>query len=146
MSCLRENLTSSSYGEGLETAEAQLRYRASPLPDNENGVARTVHGNRVEKIHRADNQTADNDGRKRARVRGGRSYKTGLHRIFHFERYFDKHRLLLRSVRYLEVVTVRSSTFGVSGVRCVPEDSCRLTDDRSLGNHLVYLHASPIAT
>lgn len=30
-SCLRENLTSSSYGEGLETG--QHRYRASPLPD-----------------------------------------------------------------------------------------------------------------
>jgi hypothetical protein len=33
-SCLRENLTSSSYGEGLETDCARRRYRASPLPDN----------------------------------------------------------------------------------------------------------------
>ncbi|MGA7047237.1 MAG: hypothetical protein WBY98_13330, partial [Candidatus Sulfotelmatobacter sp.] len=88
---------------------------------NENGVARTVHGNRLEKMHGADNQTTDNDGRKSARVRGGRSYKAGLHRVCHSERYFDKHRLLLRYVRYLEVVTFRSSTFGVSRVRCVPK-------------------------
>jgi hypothetical protein len=33
-SCLRENLTSSSYGEGLETDGAGLTYRASPLPGN----------------------------------------------------------------------------------------------------------------
>ena len=33
MSCLRENLTSSSYGEGLETGE-ETQHRASPLPDN----------------------------------------------------------------------------------------------------------------
>ncbi len=32
VSCLRENLTSSSYGEGLETG-AKSSYRASPLPD-----------------------------------------------------------------------------------------------------------------
>ena len=34
VSCLRENLTSSSYGEGLETGRGRLRHRASPLPDN----------------------------------------------------------------------------------------------------------------
>jgi hypothetical protein len=33
VSCLRENLTSSSYGEGLETGE-ETQHRASPLPDN----------------------------------------------------------------------------------------------------------------
>jgi hypothetical protein len=33
VSCLRENLTSSSYGEGLETGE-EAQHRASPLPDN----------------------------------------------------------------------------------------------------------------
>ena len=33
VSCLRENLTSSSYGEGLETGRAS-EHRASPLPDN----------------------------------------------------------------------------------------------------------------
>ena len=32
-SCLRENLTSSSYGEGLETGE-EAQHRASPLPDS----------------------------------------------------------------------------------------------------------------
>lgn len=32
MSCLRENFTSSSYGEGLETGRASV-HRASPLPD-----------------------------------------------------------------------------------------------------------------
>ena len=93
-------------------------------------------------MHGADNQTTDNDGRKSARVRGGRSYKAGLHRVCHSERYFDKHRLLLRYVRHLELVTFRSSTFGVSRVRVRPEDSYRLIDHRSLGNHLVYLHAS----
>ena len=30
---MRENLTSSSYGEGLETDRGLTRYRASPLPD-----------------------------------------------------------------------------------------------------------------
>ena len=112
-------------------------------------AAGTVHGNRVEKIHGADNQVTDNDGWKSARVRGGRSYKADLHRVCHsewYERYFDKHRLLLRYVRYLEVVTFRSSTFGVSRGRCVPKTDCRLIDHRSSGNHLVYLHASAIAT
>ena len=33
VSCLRENLTSSSYGEGLETGEEKPQYRASPSPD-----------------------------------------------------------------------------------------------------------------
>ena len=33
VSCLRENFTSSSYGEGLETGE-KAQHRASPLPDN----------------------------------------------------------------------------------------------------------------
>ena len=32
VSCLRENLTSSSYGEGLETGDV-CQHRASPLPD-----------------------------------------------------------------------------------------------------------------
>jgi hypothetical protein len=32
VSCLRENFTSSSYGEGLETGRTS-EYRASPLPD-----------------------------------------------------------------------------------------------------------------
>ena len=33
VSCLRENFTSSSYGEGLETGE-ETQHRASPLPDS----------------------------------------------------------------------------------------------------------------
>ena len=33
VSCLRENLTSSSYGEGLETGD-ECQHRASPLPDS----------------------------------------------------------------------------------------------------------------
>jgi hypothetical protein len=31
---LRENLTSRSYGEGLETGRILARHRASPSPDN----------------------------------------------------------------------------------------------------------------
>jgi hypothetical protein len=47
VSCLRENLTSSSYGEGLETEHARRSYRASPLPDSgaryESAAIRNVH-------------------------------------------------------------------------------------------------------
>ena len=45
VSCLRENLTSSSYGEGLETGRAPtqaLRYRASPSPDNASSLGFTT--------------------------------------------------------------------------------------------------------
>ncbi len=38
VSCLRENLTSSSYGEGLETGE-EPQHRANPLHDNEAGAS-----------------------------------------------------------------------------------------------------------
>ena len=42
MSCLRENLTSSSYGEGLETGE-EAQHRASPLPDSCSSSALKQH-------------------------------------------------------------------------------------------------------
>jgi len=43
---------------------------------NENGMARTVHGNRVKKIHGADNQTTDENRGKRSPGRGRRCYST----------------------------------------------------------------------
>src|SRR6266536_5836913 len=38
---------------------------------NENGMARTIHSNRVDKIQSPNNQTTDNDGWKRARAHRG---------------------------------------------------------------------------